>query len=156
MDDLSDTLKSIGGPPAGSGGTGDITGAVDGLVNGGGGLEGLVGQLSNAGLGDQVQSWVGTGPNQPVDPNQLGSALGPERVNQLSSQSGIGVGSLLPMLASALPMVINALTPDGRVPSGNTAGGFDIGSVLGGLGGGGQAGSGARVPDIGSVLGGKE
>ncbi len=43
------------------------------------------------------------------------------------------MSTLLPMLAAALPSVINAVTPDGKVPQGNAAGGIDIGSVLGGL-----------------------
>jgi uncharacterized protein YidB (DUF937 family) len=163
MDDLGKMLGSVGGATGGGGTAGgnDIAGAIGGLVGSEGGLEGLLGQLSSAGLGDQVQSWVGTGPNQPVDPDQLGSALGPERVNQLSSQTGIDVGSLLPMLASALPAIINALTPDGKVPSGGATGGFNIGSVLQGLGGGGAnqspaVGGVAGVPDIGSILGGKD
>jgi uncharacterized protein YidB (DUF937 family) len=162
MDDLGTMLGSLGGGTAGSGGTGDIAGAIGGLVSNEGGLDGLLGQLRTGGLGDQVDSWVGTGPNQPVAPDQLASALGPERVTQLSSQTGIDVGSLLPMLAAALPAIINALTPNGQVPSGG-AGGFDIGSVLSSLGGGGAnqspaaGGPGAPgVPDIGSILGGKE
>ena len=158
MDDLSGMLNSLGGGTAGSGGTGDVAGALSGLIGSEGGLDGLIGQLSSAGLGDQVQSWVGTGPNEPVAPDQLASALGPERVNQLSSQTGIDVASLLPLLASFLPTIINALTPDGRVPAGGGAGGFDLGSVLGGLGGAGQTapGGGTSVPDIGSILGDKE
>ena len=154
MDDLSGMLDSLGGGAAGAGGTGDIAGALGGLIGSEGGLEGLIGQLNSAGLGEQVQSWVGTGPNEPVDPNQLASALGPDTVNQLSSQTGIDVASLLPMLAAFLPTIINALTPDGKVPSGGAAGGFDIGSVLQGLGAGGAtSGSGSSVPDIGSILG---
>lgn len=161
MDDLGKMLGSPGADTAGSGGTGDIAGALGGLLGSEGGLDGLVKQLSDAGLGEQVQSWVGTGANQPVDPDQLGSALGPDKVHKLSSQTGIDVGALLPMLAAALPTIINALTPDGKVPAGGGAGGFDLGSVLSGLGAGGSGpaptgASGTSVPDIGSILGSKE
>ena len=157
MDDLGKMLGSLGGDTTGAGGTGDVAGALSGLLGSEGGLDGLLGQLQAGGLGDQVQSWVGTGPNQPVDPDQLASALGPDKVNQLSSQTGIDVGTLLPMVAAALPTIINALTPDGRVPSGGAAGGFDLGSVLGGRGGGQTASNrGTSVPDIGSILGDKE
>lgn len=165
MDDLGKMLGSLSGGAGGTGnagGTPDIAGALGGLVDGDGGLEGLLGELSNAGLGDQVSSWVGTGPNQPVDPQQLADALGPDRVNQLASKTGLDVASLLPMLAAFLPQIINALTPNGSVPAGGSAGGFDIGSILSGLGGaaaggtssgtpGGQAGG---VGDIGKILGG--
>ena len=157
MDDLGKMLGSLGGGTAGAGGTGDIAGALGGLIGSEGGLDGLLGQLQAGGLGEQVQSWVGTGPNQPVNPDQLASALGPDKVNQLASQTGIDIGALLPMLAAALPTIIDALTPDGQVPEGNAAGGFDLGSVLGSLGGSASAGSGSSgVPDIGSILGDKE
>jgi len=97
------------------------------------GLPGLVQQLSSSGLGDQVASWVSKGDNQPVDAQQLGAALGPDQVGQLSKHVGVPIDQLLPVLAAALPTVIDALTPDGQMPSGG--GGIDIGGVLGGLGG---------------------
>lgn len=162
MDDLDRMLGSLGGGTgaAGAGATPDIAGALGGLVGGEGGLEGLLGQLSSAGLGDQVSSWVGTGPNQPVDPQQLASALGPDTVNQLAAKTGLDVSSLLPMIAAFLPMIINALTPDGKVPAGGSGSGFDVGSILAGLGGaagatpGRTAGGEGPVGDIGKILGG--
>ena len=83
-----------------------------------GGLDGLLAKLRAGGLGDAVDSWESTGPNQPVDPDQLGSALGPDTVQRLSSGSGLDIGQLLPMLAMFLPQIIDMLTPDGKVPSG--------------------------------------
>ena len=80
------------------------------------GLEDLVKAFESAGLGGQVQSWIGRGPNQPVTADEIGKALGPERVQQLASSTGIDVGQLLPMLAAFLPQIINALTPNGRLP----------------------------------------
>jgi len=68
----------------------------------------------------------------PLPIGQLGAALGPDKVGQLSKQVGVPVDQLLPALAAALPTVIDALTPDGQMPGG---GGIDIGGVLGGLGG---------------------
>ena len=66
-------------------------------------------------------------PNQPVDPHALGTALGPDTVNQLAGKTGLDVRTLLPMLAAALPSVINAVTPDGKVPQGNAAAGSTSG-----------------------------
>ncbi|HEY3336135.1 MAG TPA: YidB family protein [Candidatus Limnocylindrales bacterium] len=171
MDDLGKMLGSLGGGTADAGATGappELANALGGLLGGQGGLEGLLGQLSSAGLGDQVSSWVGTGPNQRVEPQQLASALGPETVNQLASKSGLDIASLLPMLATFLPTIINALTPHGQVPSGGAAGGagggIDIGSILAGLGGSGagastpaasSGGSDGSIGDLGKILGGK-
>ena len=159
MDDLGKMLGSLGGDTAGAGGTGDIAGALGGLIGSEGGLDGLAGPAQRGGLGEQVQSWVGTGPNEPVDPDQLASALGPDKVNQLSSQTGIDVGALLPMLAAALPTIINALTPDGqgagrqrrrRVrPRQRARGPRRRRSTA-------STRPGSSVPDIGSILGDKE
>ena len=55
----------------------------------GGGLSGLLNKLSNAGHGDKVSSWVGNGPNTPIDPTHLGQALGPQTVSNLAQKSGL-------------------------------------------------------------------
>ena len=161
MDDLGKMLGSLGAAGDTSGSP-DLAGALGSLTSGEGGLEGLLAQLSKGGLGDEVGSWVGTGANKPVDPQRLGSALGPDTVNELAAKTGLDVGSLLPMLAAFLPTIINALTPDGKVPSGGAGGGIDIGSILAGLGGSGAAGSPAAagstdpsIGDIGKILDGK-
>lgn len=123
---------------------GGLGGALGGLLGGGagangtGGLDGLVKALQEAGLGDQVASWIGTGANQPVTPDQLGQALGPDKVQELASSTGIDVGQLLPMLAAFLPQIIDALTPNGHVPAAGEAAPNPmdaIGGLLKGLGG---------------------
>ena len=114
-----------------------------------GGIDGLMEKLRGGGLGSQVDSWVSPGPNEPVDPQLLGQALGPETTPKMSSQTGLDIGQLLPLLAAVLPQLVNMLTPDGRVPEGGldqAAGGMpDLGGLLGGLLGG-SGGSGGRVP----------
>ena len=111
-----------------------------------GGVEGLISSLRAGGLGGVVDSWVSTGTNEPVEPQQLGAALGPDTVNQLSAKTGLSIETLLPLLAAFLPMIIDHLTPDGQVPKGGAAGGqADIGDLLGGILGGG----------LGGILGGR-
>ena len=118
----------------------EIGSLVAGLQNEGG-LDALVGKLRAAGLDGAVDSWVSTGTNQPVPPQQLGAALGPDTVNQLSAKTGLSVEMLLPLLAGFLPMIIDRLTPGGQVPQGGpTAHQGDIGDVLGGILGGGLGG----------------
>jgi uncharacterized protein YidB (DUF937 family) len=159
MDDLTKLMSSVSGDGA-AGGT-DPMAALSGLqqaVQQEGGIDALMGKLKDAGLGDQVDSWVGTGENQPVDPAALGQALGPDTVQRLSAGSGIDVGKLLPMLAAFLPQIINMLTPHGKIPEGGlgqAAGNMDIGGLLGGLlGGAGGAGGTGGSPDLGGMLGG--
>ena len=45
-----------------------------------GGLGGLLEKLQSAGHGDAVKSWLGPGQNQPIEPGQLGSALGQKTI----------------------------------------------------------------------------
>ena len=151
MDDATNPLNvAAAGDPAA------ILGGLDKAIQGEGGLDGLLAELRAGGLGDAVDSWESTGPNASVDPDRLGSALGPDAVQRLSNGSGIDIGQLLPLLAMFLPQIIDMLTPDGQVPSGGlngvTGGGLgDIGGMLGGLLGGGSTGGSA---DLGGLLGG--
>lgn len=127
----------------GGGGQGDLVQAVMKLVQQNGGLEGLVAKFQQGGLGDVVQSWISTGPNLPISPEQLGQALGPDTLSQL----GAGGQDLLGPLSKLLPQVVDGLTPNGQLP----AGGGDIGSMLGGLLGG-AGGAGAGGPNLGGLL----
>ena len=164
MDDLSGMLGGLTGGAEGGGSLDvDQLGNLVTAVQEEGGLDSLVGKLQGAGLTGEVDSWVGSGANQAVDPQQLGAALGDDEVQRLSAKSGIDIGSLLPLLAAFLPQIINMLTPQGKVPDGGlnqAAQGQmpDLGGLLGGLmgGAGGTAGAGgaAGLDDLLGGLGG--
>lgn len=96
---------------------------------GGGGLADIVARLQQGGLGDVVGSWVGTGQNLPVSPDQLGGALGDDVLAGLAQRSGLDAGELLGPLSQLLPQVVDQLTPGGEIPHG----GMDVGAVLGQL-----------------------
>ena len=107
------------------GGLGDLLkGGLGGLLAGGaagsvisGGLGDLLNQFQQSGHGDTANSWVGSGPNKQISPNDLASALGADQINSLASQSGLSREELLSGLSQHLPDVINHLTPDGRLPT---------------------------------------
>ena len=82
-----------------------------------GGLGGLLAQLQAAGLDDVVRSWVGTGQNKPVQPDELGDALGKKTVTQMADKAGCSQDDLLTQLSKALPGLIDKLTHDGRIPT---------------------------------------
>src|SRR5271170_4159451 len=82
-----------------------------------GGLGDLIGKLTAGGAAPQVNSWVGPGTNQPIQPGQLGSALGQNTLNELSQRTGMSQQELLAQLAAVLPQFINHLTPNGRMPT---------------------------------------
>ena len=81
-----------------------------------GGLAGLVEQFRQNGHGDVINSWIGSGQNQPIAPDQLHQALGPDAVNNLSRLTGVSGQDLVAELARVLPGIVDKLTPQGRVP----------------------------------------
>src|SRR6516225_1281753 len=82
-----------------------------------GGLGGLVNKLQQGGLGDVVNSWVGSGQNQPDSPGQLGSALGPSIMKTVSQLTGISEDDLAKQLSQVLPGLVDKLTPNGKLPT---------------------------------------
>ena len=82
-----------------------------------GGLGGLLNKLQQGGVGNQANSWVGSGQNQPVSPGQLGSALGPGIIKTLSQLTGVSEDELTKQLSQGMPVIVNQLTPNGRLPT---------------------------------------
>ena len=94
---------------------------VDSLIrgsgSGAGGLDTLLGMFRQHGLGEVVDSWVGTGHNLPISSDQLQSVLGSQRVQELARGLGLNSSQVSGALADLLPQVIDKLTPHGQVPS---------------------------------------
>lgn len=95
-----------------------------------GGLQGLVKQFEQAGLGNHVSSWIGTGQNLPISPDQLAQVFGPAQLQQMAQQAGMDHGALTSGLAQVLPQLVDKLTPHGQAPSGGFG---DVMGMLGGL-----------------------
>ena len=83
-----------------------------------GGLAGLVQTLQKNGLGDIVNSWVGTGKNLPVTPDQIKQGLGGDFLSQLAGKAGVSPDAASTQLSSLLPEVIDKLTPTGKIEAG--------------------------------------
>ncbi len=83
-----------------------------------GGIEGLLQKFQQSGLGDIFRSWISTGKNLPVSAEQILQALGPQ-VDQLSQKAGLSASQAPSVLAQLLPLLIDRLTPDGKVPEQN-------------------------------------
>jgi len=80
-----------------------------------GSLQGLVDQLQQGGLGDQVKSWLSNGPNLKVTPDQIRAALGSDQVKQIAQHFGGPVDEALKMLANHLPDVVDQASPNGTI-----------------------------------------
>ncbi|MBX8826022.1 YidB family protein [Ochrobactrum sp. SFR4] len=100
----------LGGTTAGQAGQ---TGSGGGL---GGGLGGLLEQLTQAGHADKVDSWVGSGSNASIEPDQLGNAIGKNTISDIARQTGVSEQDLLAELSAALPGIVDKLTANGQVP----------------------------------------
>lgn len=81
-----------------------------------GGLEGLIRRFQEHGLGDVVASWIGTGPNRPITPEELERLLDPDELRELSRRAGVAMSRLPEALATVLPTLVDRLTPDGELP----------------------------------------
>ena len=161
---MSDFLSRLAGSALGGmlgrsgGGTaGGIGGAVLGaalahLMNsraGAGGLSDLVDRLRDAGLGHQADSWVSSGPNQPIAPQDLERVFGPGQLDAWSQQAGMDRGGLAGMLSQILPGLVDGLTPHGRLPQNDEEmpRAEGLGGLLGGLFGGGAGAGGTGGAD---------
>jgi uncharacterized protein YidB (DUF937 family) len=80
-----------------------------------GDLQGLVNQLQQGGLGTQVQSWLGSGANMSVTPDQLRAALGNDQVKQLAAHFGVPVDQALQLLSQHLPAAVDQASPNGTL-----------------------------------------
>ena len=90
---------------------------VNGLIEKHGGLQGIVSQMQSQGMGATVQSWIGTGPNQPISAAQVHSAFGPEVIQELAAKAGMSPQELAAKLSAILPQAIDHLTPNGTLPA---------------------------------------
>jgi len=112
-----------GGGLVGGGGlggllSGGLGGIIGGLMGGGGdtrtmpnqdqahaavsgGLGELLQRFQQSGFGDTVNSWIGTGANRPIAPDQLNQALSPETVDECRSRPGCLGRGVIGAVASA-------------------------------------------------------
>lgn len=92
--------------------------AVLGLINNNaGGLSGLVQAFKDKGLADVAASWVSTGKNLPISPEQIQGVLGNSQVREIAQKLGLSSEAASSQLSQMLPMVVDKLTPDGQIPS---------------------------------------
>lgn len=98
------------------------------MFNQNGGIGGLLEKFKGAGLGDAAASWVGTGANLPVSPDQITSALGGGQLAEMAAKFGITPDVLAGQLAQHLPGVIDKATPSGAVTADS---GDMLSSILG-------------------------
>jgi uncharacterized protein YidB (DUF937 family) len=105
--DSAGTLGNLGGVLGGT--------SVGGLLSDG--LRDLIESFKSSGKGEIADSWVSTGPNKPISPQELERAISPEVWATLSEQTGLSRQELLSRLSRELPEAVDKYTPQGRLPS---------------------------------------
>ena len=116
-------LDSLENSPMFKGALGQLEAAIVPVVlsevlgkGGQGGLSAIVAKLEQAGLGDQVKSWIGNGQNIPITAEQLQQVLGSDTVKALAARFNIPVDQLAKVLAQQLPAAVDHASPDGKLP----------------------------------------
>jgi len=96
---------------------GGMASVVNQILEQHGGLQGVVSEFEQKGLGPTVRSWVSSGPNQPISADDVQRALGPDLIQQLSQKSGVPANELARKLAEILPNAVDRMTPNGTIPN---------------------------------------
>jgi uncharacterized protein YidB (DUF937 family) len=113
---LLDQVIGALGQQSGGSGQNQMLNLVMQLINSQpGGLQGLIERFMQAGLGQQAQSWVSTGQNLPISPEQLLKVLSGSQLQQLTQRAGLSDADAAGGLADLLPKVVDQLTPDGAI-----------------------------------------
>ena len=119
---VGQVTSALSGP---SGGNSPLVNSVLGmLTNQPGGLQGLIQTMREKGLGQVAESWIGTGANQAITPEQIQQVLGNQKIQEFAQAHGLDVNQISAHLAQILPVAVDKLTPDGHLPTaGGVAGG---------------------------------
>lgn len=130
---LLDQIGGLVGGALGQGGKGGTSAILlqqlVSMLSKPGALNNLMSAFQGAGLGNVVQSWLGTGQNLPISGDQVKQVLGSGTVAELAKSAGIGESDASSALAGLLPQVIDKLSPGGNLPSQG-----DLGGALASLG----------------------
>lgn len=115
---LGDLLQSVGGGALTPENHSQLLDTVVGMISNPqtGGLQGLVESFKKKGLGDIAASWVSTGQNLPVSPDQIQQVLGKGQIQQIAQKLGIDPAQVSQGLSQLLPQVVDKLTPKGNIP----------------------------------------
>src|SRR5262249_34881934 len=90
---------------------------VKGYLEKHGGVHGVVADFDRNGLGQQVKSWVSSGPNSPITAAQVQQVMGLVNLKDLANKFGIPADKVSELLAKYAPAAVDKLTPDGKLPS---------------------------------------
>jgi uncharacterized protein YidB (DUF937 family) len=80
-----------------------------------GGLEGIQKTFQEKGFGEVISSWVSNSENLPISGKDLVSIFGSSAITDIIKSAGLKEESGAEQIASVLPVLVNGLTPEGKV-----------------------------------------
>jgi uncharacterized protein YidB (DUF937 family) len=127
---LDIAAQALGGSNTAGGSTAAISEVMN-LVNSyPGGVGGLISSFEKSGLGGVASSWVGTGANQPVTPQQVQAGVGNQAISSIAAKLGVSPDIASGVVAQLLPHVVDHMTPGGQVPAAGSGGMMDMGESI--------------------------
>jgi uncharacterized protein YidB (DUF937 family) len=109
-------MKEVTARLGGSQGSDGGVAVLHKMVRSSGGLHGLMWKFSRSGLGQQAESWVSTGENQPITGSEVRRAIDSRQLNAMADLAGLTPDEASDQLARVLPVVVNQATPQGQLP----------------------------------------
>ena len=82
-----------------------------------GGMDGILNQLKQNGLAEQVQSWVTPGENKAISPDQVQQGFGSSVVASIAERAGISPAVASGVIAVVLPLVVSHLSGNSGQPA---------------------------------------
>lgn len=110
---LFDSIKGSLGETIAQAGAAALPGLLERVFPSG--MQGVLDQLQSSGYGQQVNSWLGRGENQPITVEELHNALGSEQVRAIATRLGLPVDAALELLAGQLPQTVDQHSPEGEL-----------------------------------------
>lgn len=129
---FSGALDELRGALGGSGADASTGGnLLQSAFNAAGGTDGIIQKAQQAGLGDKVQSWIGSGGNIPMMAEEVTRIFPPQQIDDFAAQHGVPAGLVTQILAQLIPHAVDQQTGGGAqtADAGSTGGGFDFGSL---------------------------
>jgi uncharacterized protein YidB (DUF937 family) len=132
LDSVTSMLGSSGAGSEGGGTHASVLAAALEYINEQpGGVSGMLQQFQQNGLGGLVSTWVGSGANQPITPDQVQGALGDGAISSIAQKAGVSPDQISSVLSEVLPHLVDKATPNGEVPQEGT---LNAGNIIGALG----------------------
>jgi len=132
---LDSVIGMLGDKTSGSSSSNALVEQIGAMIassGSGGGLSGLMQSFDRAGLGHVISSWVGTGQNLPISPDQLKQVLGQGKIAQIAGSLGLQPDQVAGQLSQLLPHLVDRITPNGKLPESDIAH-TDIAGALAGI-----------------------